>query len=88
MLSFWSNLGSAVLLGCLAALKGEVFEFWSMVHNNSAWDWATFCWGNIVTGIFGFLISIAGILSVKVTSPVTHMFSSVRGSVLRLCPRN
>lgn len=59
ILSFWSNLGSALLLGCLAGLKGEVYDFWTMVNSNSGglkWDWATFFWGNIVTGIFGFLI--------------------------------
>ncbi|KAG6898718.1 hypothetical protein C0993_004874 [Termitomyces sp. T159_Od127] len=76
MLSYWSNLGSAVLLGSLAFLKGEVFEFYGMI-NSGSWDWSVFLWGNLVTGVFGFLISIAGILSVKVTSPVTHMFSSV-----------
>ncbi|EEB90092.1 hypothetical protein MPER_11749 [Moniliophthora perniciosa FA553] len=56
MLSFWSNLGSAVLLGALATFKGEVFEFYAMT----------------------------GILSVKVTSPVTHMFSSAARSVLQV----
>ncbi|THV07840.1 hypothetical protein K435DRAFT_170833 [Dendrothele bispora CBS 962.96] len=81
MLSYWSNLGSAVLLGGLSLLKGEAFEFLEMT-SRSDWDWTTFAWGNLVTGVFGFLISIAGILSVKVTSPVTHMFSSVRISVL------
>jgi GDP-fucose transporter C1 len=88
ILSFWSNLGSAVLLGCLAALKGEAHEFFTMITKHGEmgmqWDWGTFLWGNIVTGIFGFLISIAGILSVKVTSPVTHMFSSAARSVLQI----
>ncbi|KAJ8080793.1 hypothetical protein AAF712_006794 [Marasmius tenuissimus] len=83
MLSFWSNLGSAVLLGAFAMLKGEVFEFYAMTGSLD-WDWSTFAWGNLVTGVFGFLISIAGILSVKVTSPVTHMFSSAARSVLQV----
>jgi len=65
MLSYWSNLGSAVMLGMLSLLKGEVLEFMDMT-SRSDWDWQTFAWGNLVTGIFGFLISIAGILSVKV----------------------
>lgn len=30
-----------------------------------------------MTGVFGFLLCIAGLLSIKVTSPVTHMVSSV-----------
>ncbi|KAG7088572.1 hypothetical protein E1B28_012551 [Marasmius oreades] len=83
MLSFWSNLGSALLLGALSLLKGEVVEFMGMTTKVD-WDWNTFLWGNIVTGVFGFLISIAGILSVKVTSPVTHMFSSAARSVLQV----
>ncbi|KAJ3329594.1 hypothetical protein HDU76_007576 [Blyttiomyces sp. JEL0837] len=32
--------------------------------------------GGFVTGLFGFLINIAGFLQIKVTSPVTHMISS------------
>ncbi|KAG6811751.1 hypothetical protein H0H92_005948 [Tricholoma furcatifolium] len=83
MLSYWSNLGSAILLALLALLKGEVFEFWTMI-NSGTWDWSTFLWGNLVTGVFGFLISIAGILSVKVTSPVTHMFSSAARTGLQV----
>ncbi|KAG5340855.1 GDP-fucose transporter 1 [Termitomyces sp. T112] len=83
MLSYWSNLGAAVLLGGLAFLKGEVFEFYGMI-NSGSWDWSVFLWGNLVTGVFGFLISIAGILSVKVTSPVTHMFSSAARSGLQV----
>lgn len=75
-LSYWSNLGTAVLLSFTALINGEVSSFIQMTQDSS-WDWTTFAWGNMVTGLFGFLISIAGILSVKITSPVTHMFSSV-----------
>lgn len=75
-LSYWSNLGAAVILGVVAVLKGETLDFVQMA-SGGAWDWRVFAWGNLVTGVVGFMISIAGILSVKVTSPVTHMFSSV-----------
>jgi GDP-fucose transporter C1 len=34
-------------------------------------------------GIFGFLICIAGFLSIKVTSPVTHMVSSAARGVVQ-----
>jgi len=64
-------------------LKGEAADFVGMAHSGT-WDWSTFAWGNFVTGVFGFLISVAGILSVKVTSPVTHMFSSAARSVLQV----
>ncbi|GJJ15294.1 hypothetical protein Clacol_009570 [Clathrus columnatus] len=82
-LSYWSNLGAGVIVGLVALLKGEVTEFISKTQDLS-WDWTTFAWGNLVTGVVGFMISIAGILSVKVTSPVTHMFSSAARSVIQV----
>jgi GDP-fucose transporter C1 len=75
-LSYWSNFSTALALGALVLINGEAVKFVSLLGSGT-WDWRVFLWGNLVTGIFGFLISIAGILSVKVTSPVTHMFSSV-----------
>jgi len=36
-----------------------------------------------VTGLFGFLLCVAGLLSIKITSPITHMFSSAARSVLQ-----
>ncbi|KAH9475580.1 GDP-fucose transporter 1 [Psilocybe cubensis] len=82
-LSYWSNLGTAVLLSFTALINGEVLSFLQMTQDSN-WDWTTFAWGNIVTGVFGFLISIAGILSVKITSPITHMFSSASRTVLQM----
>jgi GDP-fucose transporter C1 len=75
-LCYWQNLGAGLILFVITVLKGEVFDFIGMARSGT-WDWSTFAWGNFVTGVFGFMISVAGILSVKVTSPVTHMFSSV-----------
>ncbi|KAF7980908.1 hypothetical protein HWV62_36103 [Athelia sp. TMB] len=82
-LCYWGNLGSAIILGVFAVLKGEVTIFIDLIRSGT-WDWTTFAWGNLVTGVFGFLIGIAGILSVKITSPVTHMFSSAARSVLQV----
>ncbi|THH29502.1 hypothetical protein EUX98_g4701 [Antrodiella citrinella] len=40
----------------------------------------TFVTGSAITGALGFLMSIASLLSIKITSPITHMVSSaVRG---------
>ncbi|KAG9048949.1 hypothetical protein FS837_011592 [Tulasnella sp. UAMH 9824] len=47
------------------------------------WDWQTFVFGCLVTGVVGFLLCVAGLLSIKITSPVTHMFSSACRSVLQ-----
>lgn len=78
-LCYWQNLGAGIILALVTVLKGEATDFLAMARSGT-WDWTTFAWGNFVTGLFGFLISVAGILSVKVTSPVTHMFSSVSPS--------
>jgi len=90
-LSYWANFGAAIFLITLALLRGEVTEFYYMASQGTesgifgdGVPMKTFLYGNIVTGIFGFLISVAGILSVKVTSPVTHMFSSAARSVLQV----
>jgi len=82
-LCYWQNIGAGVILGVVTVLKGEATDFANMARSGT-WDWSTFAWGNLVTGVFGFLISVAGILSVKVTSPVTHMFSSAARSVLQV----
>lgn len=84
-LSYWGNLVSAGSLLGIILMNGELESFSSLVKSGS-WDWRVFLWGNVITGIFGFLISIAGILSVKVTSPVTHMFSSVSPPSTSLTP--
>ncbi|KAJ7628381.1 hypothetical protein FB45DRAFT_794243 [Roridomyces roridus] len=39
-----------------------------------------YVWGSLITGCMGFMMSLASLLSIKVTSPITHMVSSaVRG---------
>jgi len=40
----------------------------------------TYVVGSLITGALGFMMSLASLLSIKVTSPITHMVSSaVRG---------
>ncbi|KIK06486.1 hypothetical protein K443DRAFT_129770 [Laccaria amethystina LaAM-08-1] len=46
-------------------------------------DLRVFAIGTCITGFFGFLLGVANLLSIKVTSPVTHMFSSAAKSVLK-----
>ena len=79
-LAYWTNLGSAILLAPFMLLKGEPFRVMQLLAEGSEgqeWNSHVFVWGSITTGIFGFLLCIAGLLSIKVTSPITHMFSSV-----------
>lgn len=79
-LAWWTNVGSAALLIPFVVLTGELPVLRTLVHSDT-WDAQTFVYGTLVTGTFGFLLCVAGLLSIKVTSPVTHMFSSVSGVI-------
>ncbi|PPQ99560.1 hypothetical protein CVT24_005348 [Panaeolus cyanescens] len=81
-LAWWTNLGSAVMVLPFVVLHGELSLFYGL-WTGGVWDWSTFVWGSLVTGVFGFLLCVAGLLSIKVTSPITHMFSSAAKSVLQ-----
>lgn len=76
-LAYWQNLGSALFLAPVILLQGENLKLIEL-SRSSDWNWEVFVWGSIITGVFGFLLCVAGLLSIKVTSPITHMFSSVR----------
>ena len=76
-LAYWQNLGSALFLAPVILLQGELGKL-SELRGMPSWNGSVFVWGSLVTGVFGFLLCVAGLLSVKVTSPITHMFSSVR----------
>ncbi|KAF9484128.1 hypothetical protein BDN70DRAFT_928713 [Pholiota conissans] len=87
-LSWYTNLLSAVVLLPLLILAGEGKDVLKLffgieelvVVEGSMSPLATFLWGSLITGVIGFLMSIASLLSIKVTSPITHMVSSaVRG---------
>jgi len=76
-LAWWTNAGSAILILPFVFLRGEPNKLYELALSD-AWNGQVFLWGSLVTGLFGFLLCVAGLLSIKVTSPVTHMFSSVR----------
>ncbi|KAJ7485658.1 hypothetical protein FB451DRAFT_1127881 [Mycena latifolia] len=81
-LSYWGNLTMSVMMVPCILLNGEL----NMLHRRIVSpdeDWTTFIVGSAVTGLFGFLLGIANALSIKVTSPVTHMFSSAARSVIQ-----
>ena len=105
LLSWYTNLLSAVVLAPIILFAGEVpailkllFGLDELVQPDDGFSpLTTFIWGSMITvrlyelrysdqklilcqGLFGFLMSIASLLSIKVTSPITHMISSaVRG---------
>jgi len=79
-LAWWTNAGSAVMIIPLLFFHGEHWTILDRLASGS-WDASIFLWGSLVTGTFGFLLCISGLLSIKVTSPITHMFSSVSTSL-------
>ncbi|KAJ3812627.1 hypothetical protein EV368DRAFT_44346 [Lentinula lateritia] len=81
-LAWWTNVGSAVFLLPFVVFNGELQILRDNIIEGS-WDGKVFGWGCLVTGIFGFLLCVAGLLSIKITSPITHMFSSAAKSVLQ-----
>ncbi|KAG8848873.1 hypothetical protein FRB96_001005 [Tulasnella sp. 330] len=79
-LAYWTNLGSAVMILPFIIFTGEVQK---LMAPRLSEEWEVFVIGSAITGLFGFLLCMAGLLSIKVTSPVTHMFSSAARSVIQ-----
>ncbi|KAF8726483.1 hypothetical protein AX14_007830 [Amanita brunnescens Koide BX004] len=88
LLSWYTNAVSSIVLAPIVIIAGEgpaiaklflgVDELVREPGSISALK--TFLWGTAITGTIGFMMSIASLLSIKVTSPITHMISSaVRG---------
>ncbi|WWC92333.1 uncharacterized protein L201_007287 [Kwoniella dendrophila CBS 6074] len=81
-LAYWQNALSSLVLLPGILFSGEIKDFFKMIVGEEG-DGRAFIIGSGVTGVVGFLICLAGLLSIKVTSPVTHMFSSAMRSVLQ-----
>jgi GDP-fucose transporter C1 len=95
-LSWYTNLLSAAVLAPLLIIAGEGTDVLKLlfgvtellVEPGAITPLQTFVWGSLITGVIGFLMSIASLLSIKVTSPISHMISSavrgVAGSILAM----
>ncbi|WVF66870.1 hypothetical protein IAT40_001613 [Kwoniella sp. CBS 6097] len=79
-LSYYNNILSTLALIPMFILSGEVSSAYRLLTSGGA---RQFFWGAGITGFFGFLISLASFISIKVTSPVTHMISSASRGVLQ-----
>lgn len=91
-LVYYSNLLSAGVIAPFVLLSGEAWVVADMVMGvgDNTGALKTFLTGAAITvgparavgladasqGVFGFLICIAGFLSIKVTSPISHMVSA------------
>jgi len=87
-LAWWSNAAGVVILLPLALINGELSALITLITGADASAAAassakTFLIGSLVTGFVGFFLCIASLISIKVTSPITHMFSSAARSVLQ-----
>ncbi|GAA5916167.1 hypothetical protein JCM6882_005404 [Rhodosporidiobolus microsporus] len=84
-LAYYSNLLSALVILPFVVLSGEIWTVLDMLLGDGGEEGAfgTFMTGAAVTGVFGFLICIAGFLSIKVTSPISHMISAAVRGVLQ-----
>ncbi|GAA6058166.1 hypothetical protein JCM3770_007038 [Rhodotorula araucariae] len=84
-LAYYSNLLSAVVIAPFVILSGEIWVVFDMLvgTGEAGEGFGTFMTGAAVTGVFGFLICIAGFLSIKVTSPISHMISAAVRGVLQ-----
>ncbi|KAG2347033.1 hypothetical protein BDR05DRAFT_1057087 [Suillus weaverae] len=87
-LSWYTNLFSAVVMIPIIVFAGEIPAITDLFfgagvvpkEGEQLSDLQTFVWGSFITGALGFMMSLASLLSIKVTSPITHMVSSaVRG---------
>ncbi|KAF7304268.1 TPT domain-containing protein [Mycena chlorophos] len=81
-LSYWGNLFMMIALFLCMSLTGEIATLHAKYHDPKM-QWRPFIVGSLVTGVFGFLLNISNSLSIKVTSPITHMFSSASFFSLR-----
>ncbi|KAF7293041.1 TPT domain-containing protein [Mycena indigotica] len=87
LLSWYTNLLNVfVLLPIVMFVEGgDVMKLLFGIEElaKAPGEWSalrTFVYGSLITGVVGFLMSLASLLSIKVTSPITHMVSSaVRG---------
>ncbi|WVR03996.1 hypothetical protein IAU60_000995 [Kwoniella sp. DSM 27419] len=79
-LSYYNNILSTLALIPIFIVSGELPVALRLLSSGGA---SQFFWGAAITGFFGFLISLASFISIKVTSPVTHMISSASRGVLQ-----
>jgi GDP-fucose transporter C1 len=74
-LAYWTNAGTAVFLVPVVLVGGEAQKLWvvsqtwangSTQQHTMDVDWNVFLVGSFVTGVFGFLLCIASLTSIKV----------------------
>ncbi|KAI8610378.1 hypothetical protein BC830DRAFT_1146042 [Chytriomyces sp. MP71] len=81
---YYNNLLSMFMLTPVVMVSGELQTVMDIARRADAQSqFHALAVGGLVTGVFGFLINIAGFFQIKVTSPITHMISSAFRGVLQ-----
>ncbi|KAJ7634651.1 hypothetical protein FB45DRAFT_909439 [Roridomyces roridus] len=80
LLAWYTNVLSSFVLLPLVLLAGEGPSVLAILSGVDVDLW-TFLWGSAITGGVGFAMSIAAPLSIKTTSPITHMVSAASRGV-------
>ncbi|KAF9132036.1 hypothetical protein BGW39_000894 [Mortierella sp. 14UC] len=79
-LVYYNNALSLMATTPIFFLSGEYSEVMTRISEEGLASFNSFFFAAFVTGIFGFLINLAGFLQISKTSPTTHMVSgAVRG---------
>jgi GDP-fucose transporter C1 len=79
-LVYYNNALSLMATTPIIFLSGEYSEVMALISEDGFAAFNGFFFAAFVTGIFGFLINLAGFLQISKTSPTTHMVSgAVRG---------
>ncbi|KAF9089394.1 hypothetical protein BGX29_004808 [Mortierella sp. GBA35] len=79
-LVYYNNMLSLMVMTPIIFLSGESTEVMTRFSEEGFASFHSFLFAAFVTGIFGFLINLAGFLQISKTSPTTHMVSgAVRG---------
>ncbi|KAF9409059.1 hypothetical protein BGZ94_002089 [Podila epigama] len=87
-LVYYNNFLSLVATTPLIILSGEANLILARFAEGGFAVFQSFLFAGLVTGIFGFLVNLAGFLQISKTSPTTHMISgAVRGVIQTLLGR-
>ncbi|KAG0318145.1 hypothetical protein BGZ99_005836 [Dissophora globulifera] len=79
-LVFYNNVLSLIVTTPIVFLSGEIGLVSELFDTEGFQAFHSFLAAALVTGIFGFLVNLAGFMQISKTSPTTHMVSgAVRG---------
>ncbi|KAF8930257.1 hypothetical protein EDD21DRAFT_378531 [Dissophora ornata] len=79
-LVYYNNVLSLIVTTPIVFLSGETAVVANLLETDGFQAFHSFLAAAFVTGIFGFLVNLAGFMQISKTSPTTHMISgAVRG---------